>query len=665
MEQYLARRLANGKKPSRRQDSACHSTIAAVRLLNQSLGLFDRCEAPLHASRDFHWTFHIWRTYFARTPSSGATMTAQYNEAQRLDALTRLRLLDTPPSETFDRITRTASKLFELPIAAVSLTDSDRQWFKSRIGVQHDSIPRDKAPCAEVAETASVVVVPDLMEHPRYSTSPLAEQGIRFYAGAPLITRDGHGLGALCVLGVKPRAVLKSELTALKDMAEMVMAQIELQHAFGRIDPVSGLPNRLQFFEDLMDLARDHNNTQHIAVLVDLARDEQISSGTRVMGAGYIDDIVRVAARLVREALGSSRTAYHVGATQFAFLAPPDVDPSEYQTRLQDFLDRIAKGSTGSFLKTASIGLAPFRPRETEPLAILRMAHSAALEARRSLNAVRKYSPEEDQVHVRRFAILKDFGVALHEGGNQFHLLFQPRIDMNTGDCSGAEALMRWSHPQLGPVPPSEFIPIVEQTTLARETSDWVLKSAIRQLGYWHASGRQLTLSVNLSATNLEESDLVQRVQLLLLKHRVRPQFLELELTESAVMRDGERAMWQLSALRSTGIRLAIDDFGTGHSSLSYLQRLPIDVVKIDRSFIKELGTGRKPKSLVNSMITLSHELGYRVVGEGVETADVAELLRELGCDEAQGYLFAKPMGPAEFERWLSTPKGISHRIAS
>ncbi|CCD88706.1 conserved hypothetical protein [Bradyrhizobium sp. ORS 285] len=123
--------------------------------------------------------------------------------------------------------------------------------------------------------------------------------------------------------------------------------------------------------------------------------------------------------------------------------------------------------------------------------------------------------------------------------------------------------------------------------------------------------------------------------------------------------------MWQLSALRSTGIRLAIDDFGTGHSSLSYLQRLPIDVVKIDRSFIKELGTGRKPKSLVNSMITLSHELGYRVVGEGVETADVAELLRELGCDEAQGYLFAKPMGPAEFERWLSTPKGISHRIAS
>ncbi|WP_420134789.1 putative bifunctional diguanylate cyclase/phosphodiesterase [Rhodopseudomonas sp.] len=593
-------------------------------------------------------------------------MSARHSEAERLDALMRLRLLDTPPSETFDRITRTARKLFDLPIAAVSLTDSERQWFKSRIGVDHDTIPRDKAPCAQVAETCHVVVIPDLLADPCYSTSLLATQGVRFYAGAPLVTRDGHGLGALCVLGVEPRTASESELTALTDMAAMVMAQIELQHAFGRVDPVSGLPNRLQFFDDLTDLGRAPNDTQRIAVLVDLARIEQISNGTRVMGAGYVDDMVRVAARTIREALGPDRTAYHVGATQFAFLAPPDVDPSDYQEIVQGVLDGIPKGATDGFMVTAAIGLAPFNPGETEPSVILRMAHSAALEARGSRDSVRIYSSEEDQVHARRFQLLREFGAALHEGGNQFSLVFQPRVDMSTGDCTGAEALMRWRHPLLGAVPPSEFIPIIEQTTLARETTHWVLENAIGQLGHWHAEGRRLTLSVNISAANLEEPDLVQRIQLLLLKHRVRPNFLELELTESAVMRDSERSMWQLNALRSAGVRLAIDDFGTGQSSLSYLQKLPMDVVKIDRSFIKELGTGAKPELLVNSMIILSHELDYRVVGEGVETADIAEILRQLGCDEAQGYLYAKPMGAAEFESWLSaSSERISHRIAS
>jgi EAL domain-containing protein (putative c-di-GMP-specific phosphodiesterase class I)/GGDEF domain-containing protein len=593
-------------------------------------------------------------------------MTTHHDEAERLDALRRLRLLDTPPSETFDRITRTASKLFDVPIAAVSLTDSERQWFKSRVGVQHDTIPRDKAPCAEVAETADVVVIPDLMKDSCYSTSLLAQQGIRFYAGAPLVTRDGHGLGALCVLGVEPRTVLDSELMALKDLAEMVMAQIELQHAFGRIDPVSGLPNRLQFFDDLMDLARDHYDSRQIAVLVDLAEIEQISNGTRVMGASYVDDIVRVGARRVREALGPDRIAYHVGATQFAFLAPPDADPSVYQQDVQAVLDRNAGRSPTGFMITAAVGLAPFRAGETAPSVILRMAHSAALDARGSLTSVRIYSSEEDRIHARRFRLLEDFAAALRGGGDEFHLLFQPRIDMSTRDCVSAEVLMRWSHPRLGPVPPGEFIPIIEQTTLARDTTHWVLENAIRQLGHWHAGGRRLSLSVNLSAANLEETDLVQRIQLLLLKHRVPPDCLELELTESAVMRDGERAMWQLGALRSAGIKLAIDDFGTGQSSLSYLQKLPMNVVKIDRSFIKQLGEGARPRSLVSSMITLSHELDYRVVGEGVETAEIADILGRLGCDEAQGYLFAKPMAPSEFELWLSTAsERMSHRIAS
>lgn len=173
------------------------------------------------------------------------------DEDARLGALRQLNLLDTGPSESFDRITRMASQIFGLPISAVSLTDRDRQWFKSRVGVEHRSIPRDKAPCAQVAESARPVLIPDLLADEVYANSVLADQGVRFYAGAPLVTREGFGLGALCVLGTEPRTASDAEMAALGDLAEMVMSQIELQHAFGRIDPLSGLPNRTQFLDDL------------------------------------------------------------------------------------------------------------------------------------------------------------------------------------------------------------------------------------------------------------------------------------------------------------------------------------------------------------------------------------------------------------------------------
>ena len=179
------------------------------------------------------------------------------NEQARLSVLRQLNLLDTPPSESFDRITRMASLLFDLPIAAVSLTDHDRQWFKSRVGVDHWEIPRFKACCGEVADTGAVLVVNDLLASRHYRDSQLAESGIRFYAGAPLVTSEGYTLGAMCVLGTEPRAVTEQERSILKDLAAMVMAQIDLQHAVGRVDPATGLPNYLRFVEDLSDLSRD------------------------------------------------------------------------------------------------------------------------------------------------------------------------------------------------------------------------------------------------------------------------------------------------------------------------------------------------------------------------------------------------------------------------
>ncbi len=585
-------------------------------------------------------------------------------EAARLDALHQLNLLDTAPSESFDRITRMASQLFGLPVSAVSLTDRDRQWFKSRVGVDHCSIPRDKAPCAQVAEARQVLVIPDLLADPHYAESPLATQGVRFYAGAPLVTREGHGLGALCVLGTDPRQATDAEAAALRDLAEMVMAQIELQHAFGRIDPISGLPNRTQFLDDLEDIGRDMPGRERVAVLVDLARTDQLNSIARVMGAGYVDAIVQEAAREIRGILGPDRHAYHVAATQFAFLAQPGVQMDEYVPLLSGMLDQVRRRFTGPFVTTAAIGVAPFVAGETPPRDVLRTAHSAAEDARLSETLVGSYSKANDRIHSRRFRLLNDFAAAL-ASPDQLRIVYQPRVALPSGACTGAEALLRWRHPELGEISPAEFMPIVERTHLARDTTAWVLESVLGQLAAWRKAGLCFQVSINVSAVNLEERDFAETVQLRLLKHALSADVLELEVTESAMMVNAAMALDQLRAVDAAGIRLAIDDFGTGYSSLAYLQRLPAHVVKIDQCFVRDVALGERERTLVRSMIGLSHDLGYRVVAEGIETAEVAEVIAQMGCDEAQGFFYARPLETTQFLEWITERQRDTSRRAA
>lgn len=583
-----------------------------------------------------------------------------YQEAARLDALYQLKLLDTPPSQQFDRITRMAAQIFGLPIAAVSLTDRDRQWFKSRVGVEHCSIPRHKAPCAEVADTRDLVVIEDFATHPRYADSLLARNGTRFYAGAPLVTSDGYGLGALCVLGGEPRIATAEERAALTDLAAMVMAQIELQHAFGRIDPISGLPTRAQFRDDFFDLARDCPGQFRIAVIADLARDDQIAKIVGAMGAARLDEMVREAAQAIQTALGPHRTVYHVGTTQFAFLSAPEVDVDTYVPLLEQGFTAIRATSSVRFVTSVAIGLRPFRFGDVPAEDVLRGAASAAQDARRTDGAIALFSPARDSEMRRHYDLLQDFGAALETEG-QLRLVYQPRVDLATGRCLGAETLLRWRHPTLGEVSPAEFIPIIEQTALARPTTQWVLDRALDQLAAWQAAGLDLTLSINISAANLMEPDLIQRIQLALLSRQLRPERLEIELTESAMMAQPEKALAILGELADVGVALAIDDFGTGHSSLAYLQRVPAQVVKIDQAFVRGMDAARGADHvLVETMIVLIHKLGRRVVAEGVETQAAAALLAGLGCEEAQGYWFARPLEVSAFAEWVAAGKALA-----
>ena len=592
-------------------------------------------------------------------------MLTMIKEERRLWALQQLNLLDTSPAEGFDRITRTAAQLFGVPSSAISLTDVDRQWFKSRVGVDVAQLPRQSAPCSQVAENCDIVVLPDLLADATYRNSDLARSGARFYAGAPLVTRDGLGLGALCVVGPHPRQVSNAEISSLRDLAAMVMAQIELQHAFGRIDPLSGLPNRTQFLEDLSDLSKDAPMRQErLIVLVDLADPDQLQHVMRAAGVAYLDELVREAALALTAVTKGLVQAYHVSTTQFAFVSGPGMEPARYLRLLERLLAEVRADSKAQFVATTSVGVAPFMVSITPPQDALRQAHSAAQDARFTASKIGMYSYEQDARERRRFQLTNAFGQALAAGG-QLRLAYQPRINLRTGKACGAEALLRWTHPVMGDVSPAEFIPFIESTSLARTVTEWVLEEACRQLASWRLANRLLRISINVTATNICEPDFCTQVLTALGRHRLPASCLELELTETAVMTDRGQALLQLQALDQAGVRLAVDDFGTGYSSLAYLQKLPVHVVKIDQSFVRTMSRDAKQASLVRAMIALCHDLGYSVVAEGVEDHQAALLLRTERCDEAQGYLFARPMESKELELWLDQSKGSAVPLVS
>lgn len=575
------------------------------------------------------------------------------NEAARLGSLRNLRLLDTIPSESFDRITRLVANFFNLPVSAVSLTDMNRQWFKAKVGITHSEIPRDRAPCAQVAETCSTLVINDFQLDDFYRDSHLGQAGIRFYAGAPLVTPDGHGLGALCVLGTEPRDVTQCELDTLRDLAAMVMAQVELQHAVGRIEAASGLPNRFQLLNDLEDMKRNEvSGTTRQISLLDLAHTAQFDRLSRVLAPGHLDQTIKHVARLLNDHVGDDGQTYHIGPTQFAFFAPKSADPLAYVEQLSVLLRQIEHAREFPMTITPSIGVMQFDPVEAEPDDVLRSLQSAMQDGRENETGIGQFSANADQRHRRNFAILQGFPDAL-DAKDQLSLLFQPRKVLSTGEMRSAEALIRWNHPELGRIPPSEFIPIVESSTFARQLTEWVLDESFRCLNGWKAGGLKLGLSINLSAANLEEHDFVQRLTAKMARYGIEPGEIELELTETTVMKETNNTLAVLEGLASSGIRLAMDDFGTGYSSLTYLQRLPLNVVKIDRSFVTDMANGNRERILVRSMVELSQSLGYTVVAEGVENEETAKLLEAMGCDEIQGYWLARPLKAEDMHAWL------------
>jgi EAL domain-containing protein (putative c-di-GMP-specific phosphodiesterase class I) len=279
--------------------------------------------------------------------------------------------------------------------------------------------------------------------------------------------------------------------------------------------------------------------------------------------------------------------------------------------------------------------------------------HGAAQDARDAEKGAALYSVALDDAHHRRYALLDGLRTELATTTG-LSLVYQPRIDISSGRCTGAEALLRWNHPALGNISPGEFIPLVEATELLRPLTQWVVDAALRQAAEWQKSGINVRISVNVSPSNLEEGDFAARLAEAMQRYNVSPQALEIEFTEGGLIRHKAKILVNLAKIRELGVLCAIDDFGTGYSSFSYLKDIPAQIIKIDQSFVRTLAQDEPDRALVRGMISMAQELGLRVVAEGVETQLAYDFLRDNGCDEAQGYFISRPISAGAFATWLA-----------
>jgi EAL domain-containing protein (putative c-di-GMP-specific phosphodiesterase class I) len=282
---------------------------------------------------------------------------------------------------------------------------------------------------------------------------------------------------------------------------------------------------------------------------------------------------------------------------------------------------------------------------------LLRRADIAMYVAKRANAGYSLYDERHDQNSAERLSLMSELRQAVEH--DQLTLYYQPKVDLNTHKVKYVEALVRWDHPTRGFISPDQFIPFAEQTGYIKSISRWVADKAIQQCSLWHAQGIELAVSVNVSARELIQSSLPDTFSALLRKYRVAPEWIWIEITESAIMDDPNHAIETLDRLHALGIRLSIDDFGTGYSSLSYLKRMPVDELKIDKSFVMGMFDHKDDETIVRSTIDLGHNMGLKVVAEGVESEAMLLRLKDLRCDLAQGFHLSRPLPPAKLEAWL------------
>ena len=465
------------------------------------------------------------------------------------------------------------------------------------------------------------------------------ENGCEFELDLQLVPVEDGGQLTHWVAFLRDVTAAKHQVTSLRHQA---------MH-----DTLTGLPNRALLFDVLekaIDAARIEGS-QLALMLMDLDRFKEVND---TFGHHFGDALLKqVAFRLQNQMRGDDVVA-RLGGDEFAVVLPAFADNNTTATAARRILNTLEQQFVieGQVLEVgASIGIALYPEHGTDARTLLRRADVAMYTAKQKQTG---YSFHRDDAEVRsadQLSLVVELRGAIER--NELELYYQPKVHMHTSLMTRCEVLMRWNHPRRGLLGPSEFIPVAERTGLIRTLTDWLFDHALEQCSRWREAGAPVHVALNISAKSLLDQSLPQKVEAALTRWGVDPRFLKIEITESSIMADPAHALAILAMLQSMGVRLSVDDFGTGYSSLTHLRELPIDEIKIDKSFVMGMATSDADAAIVRTVIDLAHNLGKQVCAEGVEDEAAWQTLRALGCDLAQGYWIARPMPAHELMQWL------------
>jgi diguanylate cyclase (GGDEF)-like protein len=585
------------------------------------------------------------------------------NEDDRVAALRSYEVLDTTSEESFDDLVGLCARLTGSPISLVSLLDTKRQWFKARRGMQLAQTDRDLSFCAHaILDPHHPFVVTDATKDQRFADNLLVTDapGIRAYLGAPLVNPEGYALGTLCAIDVVPRSYDEGAVGAMQMLGRAVTVNLELRRSLLRVremaltDELTGLLNRHAIMIALSETIMTGSDMAVISVDLDHFKEANDAEGH---AAG--DAILRVAADRIRKAVRPGDIVGRVGGDEFVVIligvADHDI-ANEIAWRISATLQRPVAHGTKLLRLGATLGIAVAPADAQEPEMVMRVADEAMMRAKRDRRGtIGRAKPQDATRLARTAAIIRalDAGV----GGALVH--FQPIVALGRLSAAGAEvvcveALARWTHPDEGVVLPDELFPLIgpeRASRLSRTVRGQALAAFAALLGDGLTGVR---LALNLSSAEVSRPDILLRITEQVDRAGLSLKDLELEINEDVLLdRVSNRTLDQLADLRARGARLILDDFGTGHSGLSQLLRLPLDGLKLDKRFIRGLGTDNHAAEIVQATLSVAHGIGLAAVAEGVETEQQVAILRTLGCDSAQGFLFGRPMPPDVLKTWL------------
>lgn len=436
----------------------------------------------------------------------------------------------------------------------------------------------------------------------------------------------------------------------VEDITERKLYQARIEQQ-ANYDTLTGLANRSLLNERLQEaiVAASKSGTRLAVVFVDLDRFKFINDS---LGHHVGDELLRAIAARLKAQMREGDTVARLGGDEFVLIIKGQREPDSVAHVLERMLADISQPWSipeGDFTFTCSMGVALYPDDGDTAETLLKHADSAMYRAKETgRNNIQFFTAQLNALATERLELENNLRRALDR--NQFELAYQPRFDLRSGDIVGAEALIRWRMSDEQTIEPSRFIPIAEEIGLIAPIGQWVLEAACAQNKAWQDAGfGPLVVAVNVSARQFRQGSFVETVAQVLRKTGLAPEYLEIELTESAVMHDAEQFVAMLNELNDLGVQIAIDDFGTGYSSLSYLKRFPVDRLKVDRSFVQDIATDADDATIVRTIIALGHNLGLKVVAEGVETDQQLAFLRENACDEFQGFLYSAPLSAEEF----------------